>query len=115
MAYTVDQLQTALSRAQTPEDKAHIQKLLTEAEGPVAVERNLPSKTEAFARGTADGATFGFIDEIIGGAQLWARGGSARDMAGKPIADNDKAPRQIYTDARDKMRADNNAAQVAHP
>jgi hypothetical protein len=71
------------------------------------------SKTESFARGVGQGATFGTSDEIGGGIRSLARG-VARGIEEKIYGDNMLQP-VSYEQARDAERNANETAQQANP
>jgi hypothetical protein len=108
MAYTIEQLQTAHSRARTPEEKDHIQVLINQTVPEQTVENNLPSQGEALIRGAGQGASFGFLDELFGGMNLQVRG-----QAG--LYEQGETPQQVYQQARDSQRTANQQSQMAHP
>ena len=79
------------------------------------VEQNMrdPGAASAFIQGAGQGATFGFADEILGGA-AGAKAGLGAAMRGDFSGMGDAAS-QGYADMRDKARASFENAQFARP
>lgn len=73
---------------------------------PETPESEGPSQLEAVGRGALQGATAGFSDELIGGAQAFFD---------KYIKNNPAALVELYRRHRDEERAKNEAASTAHP
>lgn len=100
----------------------------------VEVESAQPSQGEAFARGVAQGATFGFADEAAGALDAVVRPGMFDDL-GKPLTAEQRADRDAvqakpfgerirgvldrltgdYEEGRDASRAAYDEAAKAHP
>ena len=72
-----------------------------------------PGSLSAFVQGAGQGATFGFADEILGGA-AGAKAGLGAAMRGDFSGMGDAAS-QGYADMRDKARASFENAQFARP
>lgn len=79
------------------------------------VEQNMrdPGAASAFIQGAGQGATFGFADEILGGA-AGAKAGLGAAMRGDFSGMGDAAS-QGYADMRDKARASFENSQFARP